>query len=183
MVLAPWRRFSPVEARCGQEGRGGACGEEEHCASPPPGASEAGTQGSTVLPPPHPRGCQAGTEGRVATLSRPEGLAPLHPSNGASQGCAHRTWDPKAGTKQKVRGSWDAGPGWVGSGWRRRAAKAVGKGEWSEPGPGSAALCRGRETTTHGEQHRRAGSSSGRRFSVLTGNTRHLLLESRTVFG
>ena len=39
-----------------------------------------------------------------------------------------------------------------------------------EPGPGPAALCRDRATTPHGEQHGQAGSSSGRRFSVLTGS-------------
>ena len=122
MVPAPWRRFSPLEARCGQEGGRGACGEEERCASPQ--GHQAGTQGSAVLshwgtrlgprgalffPSTHPWGCQAETEGRVAALSRPEGLVPLHPSSGASQGCAQRTWDPKAGTRQKLRGSQHTG--------------------------------------------------------------------------
>lgn len=149
MVPAPWRRFSPLEARCGQEGGRGACGEEERCASPQ--GHQAGTQGSAVLshwgtrlgprgalffPSTHPWGCQAETEGRVAALSRPEGLVPLHPSSGASQGCAQRTWDPKAGTRQKLRGSQHTGPGWVGSG-RRRAAKAPSQAQALQPFAGA----------------------------------------------
>ena len=42
----------------------------------PPGPLRLGPRGALCFPHTHPQGCQAGTEGRVATLSRPEGLAP-----------------------------------------------------------------------------------------------------------
>ena len=98
-----------MEARCNQEGRRGARRDDELCASPgPPG----GDPGELCAPPTPdlrggdpegccapPQGLQAGTEGRVATLSGSEGSVLSYPSNGASLGYAQRTWDPKAGTR------------------------------------------------------------------------------------
>lgn len=171
MVPAPGED-SLLEARWPEGGRGMG---RERCASPGPPGWDPGE--AAVLPPPIPGAARLRLRA-VAALSRPGGCLFAPFPSGASQ-AVHR------------------GPGTPRRGQGRNSGEASTQAldGWEQSEESSQCLARPRRVrlpglwklTPHEKAASPAGSSSGWRFSVLTGKpvriSHHLLLESRTVFG